>query len=718
MPADRPGFIRFAEYAAVLASVAGVIATIKTQKPAYAVAPLSVSATLSLVSRHRQSQKIDEVIAATQETQVLAPKMQQVNQRLDVIGQQGLERQQHLDNLSEASISRQSEIAEVSKRITSVLTSAETQQQRLLELEGNRAPDLTDKLEQVQQQMNTALGNVRTVLNELTKRTETAINQQTSSLIQAKQQTDDQQTAIASQVTQLDNRVTSLHEDFESFRRELSALTLQLQKKAAEEVIETGDKKGDSTLVNFANLIPQLPTEDNFDLDINLGIDFGTGYTKVCFRDLARDRSEVVTFAELTQGQLDLAATLMPTRLAILTDGTLLTGLTEAEWEANDKPIQKQIDYIKMRLAAIDLRPQNKEDEWRLEQIPELDDDGTVESLCAYYLSRVIARSQQWITQNRPDLFTNQTVRWSVNIGVPVEYCDSPALKRFEKVLALAWLLKSTDVDTSVLNIEQLNQLIEHLQQWMDSNKTMDELDCTTTPEIVAAMWSFINSRQAQEGFYTFFDIGDGTLDGAAFIFNRTDGDRQVDCYIGQVEPLGVSAFVEKTASELNQSPDEVRQSLGAESSVLQAKMQQSSTRKRVQKMVANVVMSGNEKHSQIRKYSVSQDIGENLKVFVGGGGSNTAFFPQTIHATHSDFNQDSADIPPYEIKQIPTPTDLSVNGLDQKDFNRFAIAYGLCIPEGEGPSIRLPSQFDTVESGAEISDHSPDKYEDGKDLM
>ncbi|MEL7067427.1 MAG: hypothetical protein AAGN15_02100 [Cyanobacteria bacterium J06581_3] len=67
MPANRSGLIRFAEYSAVLASVAGAIATIKTQKPAYAVAPLSVSAALSLVSRHQQSQKTDEAIAAAQQ---------------------------------------------------------------------------------------------------------------------------------------------------------------------------------------------------------------------------------------------------------------------------------------------------------------------------------------------------------------------------------------------------------------------------------------------------------------------------------------------------------------------------------------------------------------------------------------------------------------------------------------------------------------------------
>ena len=471
--------------------------------------------------------------------------------------------------------------------------------------------------------------------------------------------------------------------------------------------------------MGFSQVIPQLPTEDNFDLDINLGIDFGTGYTKVCFRDVARDQSEVVTFAEPTPDGLTLDETLMPTRLAILQDGTLLTGLTVAEWRKDSRPIHKNIDYIKMRLAAIDFRKDSKEDDWRLEQIPELDDDETVKSLCAYYLSCVIKRSQQWIIQNRPDLFANQTVRWSVKLGVPVEHYDSDALKTFKEVLAIAWLLKSSDIETSDLTLNSLNQLVAHLRQWKADNIAEDGLDCDVTPEIAAAVWSFLNSRQAQEGFYTFFDIGDGTLDGAAFIFKQGDGNRQVDFYIGQVEPLGVSAFVEKTADELNCSTESIQLSLiDSADPNLQTQMQCSATRKRIQQMVANVVTEGNNKHHQVRQFSARQDIGQNLKVFVGGGGGNTTFFPSTILATHSDFQHSSADIPPYQLRQIPTPDDLAINGLDRRDFNRFAIAYELSIPRGEGPEINLPSYFDTVESGSEISTPEPDKYEDGKDLM
>lgn len=724
MPASRHDLIRFAEYVAVSASVIGVIATLNTRQPAYAVAPLSASVALNLVSRRQRSQSLNTTAAdIAQQSKELALKLQQANQRLDTIAQQGISRQQGIEALNQILSEQSREVIATAQTIASIREDIDRQQQ-LADLAKNRSADeLTTESERIEAQMNTAVQGFQAVLSDLSARIDTALSQQNEHIAQAKQQSETQQARIAQQsaqsTSQLESRITNLYGDFEELRRDLDGLMRQLREQVEQGPSNLEEEVEIAQESDFSQVVPQLPTEDNFDLDINLGIDFGTGYTKVCFRDVARDQSEVVTFAEPTQAGLTLDETIMPTRLAILQDGTLLTGLTVAEWRDDSRPIRKNIDYIKMRLAAIDFRKDSKEDDWRLEQIPELDDDETVKSLCAYYLSCVIKRSQQWIIQNRPDLFANQTVRWSVKLGVPVEHYDSDALKTFKEVLAIAWLLKSSAIETSDLTIDSLNRLIAHLRQWKADNIAEDGLDCDVTPEIAAAVWSFLNSRQAQEGFYTFFDIGDGTLDGAAFIFKQGDGNRQVDFYIGQVEPLGVSAFVEKTADELNCSTESIQRSLiDSADPDLQTQIQGSATRKRIQQMVANVVTEGNNKHHQVRQFSVRQDIGQNVKVFVGGGGGNTTFFPSTIIATHSDFQHSSADIPPYQLRQIPTPDDLAINGLDQKDFNRFAIAYGLSIPRGEGPEINLPSYFDTVESGSEIFTPEPDKYEDGKDLM
>jgi hypothetical protein len=55
------------------------------------------------------------------------------------------------------------------------------------------------------------------------------------------------------------------------------------------------------------------------------------------------------------------------------------------------------------------------------------------------------------------------------------------------------------------------------------------------------------------------------------------------------------------------------------------------------------------------------------------------------------------------------------MGGLQQAQYVRFAIAYGLSIPFGEGPEIRLPSQLDPA--GAPPRRQAGVDYRDHKDV-
>jgi hypothetical protein len=68
--------LRFAEYASVSASVAGVIAAVVTRQIAYAAAPLSITAALNLANRRQWEHRIE---------QPLAQSITQVDQRLAIL---------------------------------------------------------------------------------------------------------------------------------------------------------------------------------------------------------------------------------------------------------------------------------------------------------------------------------------------------------------------------------------------------------------------------------------------------------------------------------------------------------------------------------------------------------------------------------------------------------------------------------------------------------
>jgi hypothetical protein len=208
-----------------------------------------------------------------------------------------------------------------------------------------------------------------------------------------------------------------------------------------------------------------------------------------------------------------------------------------------------------------------------------------------------------------------------------------------------------------------------------------------------------LNSREAKEGFYTFFDVGDGTFDGVSFLYWREDGEPKVDFYSAEVKPLGVSALSQCLAAELNASEIEMRSVIFNQSDSCFAEMNSSRSRNQIQLAVATVVMDGRENHGNHRPLFKQSEFQKGLSVFIGGGGGKTNFYKTAIMSTHADFQQKRAGIPAYIQKDIPTPKDLSMSGLNSKEFHRFAVAYGLSIPKGDCSDVRLPSEMVKAES-------------------
>ena len=139
-------------------------------------------------------------------------------------------------------------------------------------------------------------------------------------------------------------------------------------------------------------------------LDLNLGIDFGTQFTKVCIRDTALERSWVVTFAN-TENHTNttlLNDALLPTKVCIDSNGILSAGLTQSEWQQQTQDFSIIIDYIKMRLANLDLVEEGKVYPSNyLEQFHgnDLNSSENLENICAYYLSRVILKAKKWFCE-------------------------------------------------------------------------------------------------------------------------------------------------------------------------------------------------------------------------------------------------------------------------------------------------------------------------------
>ncbi len=441
------------------------------------------------------------------------------------------------------------------------------------------------------------------------------------------------------------------------------------------------------------------------DLVLNLGIDFGTSFTKVCFRDVARDQSEIVTF---TDEVTHLEEALLPTKIGILSDGTLIAGLTASEWKPYENQVQTTVEFIKMRLANFDL-PQSAES-WQLKKLPGLRDAETIENLCAYYLNRVMTRAKDWVRHNKPELIINQKIDWSANVGVPVEYYDSPVRNRFQKVLSLAWLL-SNEPQTEQMTIENLRDRMKPLRAKLAETA----IDCHAIPEIAAEVWSLLNSREVDEGFYVLFDVGDGTLDGSSFRYWNDEGEKKVDFFFGKVNSLGVTAFSQRLAQELGIAETDAKNTICGNSTRYSDQFQTSTARNEIQRMIADVVYKGTQRYGEHGFKLTQQGFEKPLEILIGGGGGQTSFYVQTITSTHKDVPHKNYGIPEYAVRSLPFPKDLETNGIRKHEFHRFAVAYGLSIPEGEQPKLMLPSEMERIKPKAFKQDDSgqPPSYED-----
>ncbi|MEB3281409.1 MAG: hypothetical protein VKK42_21055 [Lyngbya sp.] len=476
------------------------------------------------------------------------------------------------------------------------------------------------------------------------------------------------------------------------------------------------------------------------DLFLNLGIDFGTSFTKVCVRDTDRERSWVVNFAG-NRPRLDEA--LLPTKIGICNDGRLLAGLTQSEWVAVAPNVAVSIDFIKMRLANLDVGTETQPyPSDRLQSFKRVDLNTTesLENLSAYYLSRVITKAQDWVMTNNQTLVKNQEIGWSANVGVPVKYIDSKAVERFKRVIRWAWLLCQSQP-------QSFNDLWEEMER-LRGERDRDDIPCFAMPEIAAAVQSYTISRQAEPGTYIFFDIGSGTIEGASFRFWREPNmPPLVEFYSAEVEALGVNALAKKIAAQSKVLELDLTRELIEDSQTLLSQVysfsetlarpasKTSDRRGGGGERVANKILVGNSKvfvedvELQLQKASnpetqkllhliLAQNLihrevatvivgcqkkfpsyfqqSPKLGIFLGGGGRNIEYYRETIESTYIAFGHKQADIPVYQLKELPFPADFDLSRLQPNNlFHRFAIAYGLSVPEGEGPEIKgYPRQF------------------------
>ncbi|MGI0481346.1 hypothetical protein ACN4EE_11210 [Geminocystis sp. CENA526] len=367
-----------------------------------------------------------------------------------------------------------------------------------------------------------------------------------------------------------------------------------------------------------------------------------------------------------------------------------------------------------------------------------------IENLCAYFLSQVICTAKKSFeeSKNGKERLKNKIPEWSANLGVPVKYADSPVLAYFHRVLHLALFLSNQKTDNLTYGklkkilqeprsnyIQQFN-LEDHLEN-LDL-KTLQNFVLTLRDEekntVLSELEAIIRPLDNVDGTYFVFDIGGGTVD-ATSCYLRAKG--EPDFYYTSLKEYGINTlplpenkvFEEEAKNTLQHIEDlsstlciaqrawttsksgdyrsnkyktskeaveeKLKSNIGKEKPYLEMILCQ----QKIHQQVGDVVISTKRKIPSITGL-------RNLSFVLVGGGAKSPFYKDTIMTTWKCFKQENATIPQYEVRFFENPRNknkqkgLDMNGIPDNYFDRYLVAFGLCILDSQKGRANFPSGF------------------------
>lgn len=424
------------------------------------------------------------------------------------------------------------------------------------------------------------------------------------------------------------------------------------------------------------------PSRLDGSVDVIIGLDFGTRFTKACYRFYGDERSSV---AEGPNGPLWASR--------IFVDAT--SGEIYARRTATTPKELFELSYLKMRLknpSASEFAPNPR--------ISKFLPSGWEEAFAALYLSTVMRQSRAFILNREVGRFRGRDPRWQINLSVPAQYQDDGVAELFRTVgeVALLWSEES-EIPGPVSAQRLLEKFLD------DSAKIVSRRRVEVFAEIVAALHHFVQRPDTPEGVHGFLDIGGGTLDGCVFRLIRDKSGPQVNVLAARVEPLGTVAVATKAITSLYQNLHRTIEEgiVTATESDIRVRLPLDRGEEDVQKFTGGLMASARDRSPyRTLKQPPSLDLSDPTRLtrddhFVlqcSGGGASSSWYKRTIEGTHAQFSQAALGIMPYSVRSVTPPTGFPDVG--QALFSRFVIAYGLSSPAEDLEQIRcrLPSQL------------------------
>lgn len=382
-----------------------------------------------------------------------------------------------------------------------------------------------------------------------------------------------------------------------------------------------------STTKNFKtpDIWVTKPLESNDGLktvDITIGLDFGTSYTKACVR--FGDNHYIVDWEGISN---------FPDKYTLPSELSFFKNESSHIGRSNEAT--SVISSLKIPLLE-----KHRVDETYHHAIQ--------------YIAHVLNYIRSWWFHNHGNLSKNNTLDWIVNIGCPSEqFEDNYWIEKYKKIVSEAWIKSFSNSKLVQLHPNNISVI----------------------PEFVAEIASYTKSAQRQADLHLLIDIGGGTIDIVTFNIYRDENDEEIfPIFDSEVTNLGTHYLMSERIRKCGISDGEFLSA--AVQSADEFCKQHHQDYEKIQKVDSLFMEEIKKKVMKVlditrkNRYYLSPNWEKGIRTFVCGGGSNSSIYNDAIGKVNLKYNLSRIN--------LPLPSNLNAPGLNKLDFHRVSVAYGL----------------------------------------
>jgi hypothetical protein len=380
------------------------------------------------------------------------------------------------------------------------------------------------------------------------------------------------------------------------------------------------------------------------EIDIVIGIDFGTSYTKAAVGML--DKIYPVDWSGVSNCQQRL---LLPSEYTFGSDGRSVLGQ----------------------------RPDAKDNEVKLDiKLPFIDPPVSPAAVASasVFLALVLRYVRAWIYRFHQSKIGGAKIRWQLNLGAPCNGLEDDRLKAaFRRVGNTAWLLSQRSPESGVADAVEIGNGSQ------SGKDVLDLFALDVFPEFVAQMAGYVQSAQRQRGLHALTDVGGGTLDVVTFIVHQIDHEDTFPFLVPEVRSLGTHMLNQNriVGASLNKSthiPDELMPVLDAASFSAATSLELGHVKSRDKIFYTKVgdVVKKVLAVTKARRYRRSEAWNTGLRTFLTGGGASAEGYGEAVKKAGLDCGTR------LELLSLPLHPRLADFTGSVRDYQRISVACGL----------------------------------------